>query len=486
MEMRLREQRDRERDREREKELLFSRERERMEKEREEILQMFEKEKNDAGSEEPSEIKSSSSKSIKNLHYRHTNSQYFTPEFTPTAEPNRHYHLSIDTRPLRCLLLRELHSQATEESDKLELGKIAVSLLNERYNFFNKSNYFKCNSRPDFGMMRGIGLGVSGMARRSLLTSNNRYLAYPTPNNGVILLVLANLLAKMTKRIQNRAMADFEQERGFLAGNINNSNFSFEPLQILFNRNSPNLLAIIGLNQLGFALLSAEGKLQKYSDSDFKSTDPIIKFMWLNRHRNIFAVATGSSIRLGHVNDEGRVKTTNRFRVHIDKPIRDFEINSEAGALFVYIIDNEGTLYRAEFDYRGAKTVNISEKKITYKENLDQLQSIIFVDKKILITSATSKCYILQVEGKGNAPAYQGTFDIEAALKAHEVTKFIKFPALITQLQVVQSSEHIFSVGCIVKRPGGDPKRRGGYLLILRASGKNSMEVILLHEEESI
>ncbi len=166
-------------------------------------------------------------------------------------------------------------------------------------------------------MMRGMGLAGLGSARRSLLTSNNRFLAYPTPNNGVILMVLSNIVAKMNKRIQNRAMADFEQERGFLAASINNSNFSFEPLQIQFNRSSPNLLAIIGLNQLGFALLTNEGKLQKYSDSDFKSTEPITKFIWLSRHRNIFAVATGNSIRLGHVNDEGRVKTTNRFRVHI-------------------------------------------------------------------------------------------------------------------------------------------------------------------------
>jgi hypothetical protein len=52
----------------------------------------------------------------------------------------------------------------------------------------------------------------------------------------------------MTKRIQCRGLADFEQERGFLAGNINNSTFTFEPLQIMFNKNSPNLLAIIGLN----------------------------------------------------------------------------------------------------------------------------------------------------------------------------------------------------------------------------------------------
>lgn len=58
-------------------------------------------------------------------------------------------------------------------------------------------------------MMRGMGLAGMGSARRSLLTSNNRFLAYPTPNNGVILMVLANILAKMTKRIQTRSMADF-------------------------------------------------------------------------------------------------------------------------------------------------------------------------------------------------------------------------------------------------------------------------------------
>jgi hypothetical protein len=58
-------------------------------------------------------------------------------------------------------------------------------------------------------MMRGMALAGMSLARRSLLTSNNRFLAYPTPNNGVILMVLANILAKMTKRIQTRSMADF-------------------------------------------------------------------------------------------------------------------------------------------------------------------------------------------------------------------------------------------------------------------------------------
>lgn len=171
-------------------------------------------------------------------------------------------------------------------------------------------------------------MGIVNVAKKNLLTSNNKFLVYPSPNNGVILLSLANIVAKMNKRIQTRSFADFEQERGYLAGNINNSNFSFEPFQILFNRNSPNIMAIIGLTQIGFALLTNDGKLQKYSDSDFKSTEPILKFSWLSKHKNIFAAATGTNIRLGHVSDDGRVKTTNRFRVYIDKPIRDFEINN--------------------------------------------------------------------------------------------------------------------------------------------------------------
>jgi hypothetical protein len=58
-------------------------------------------------------------------------------------------------------------------------------------------------------MMRGMGISGMPSVKRSLLTSNNRFLAYPTPNNGVILLVISNILAKMTKRIQNRAFADF-------------------------------------------------------------------------------------------------------------------------------------------------------------------------------------------------------------------------------------------------------------------------------------
>jgi hypothetical protein len=144
MELRLREQRDRER--EKEKELLFSRERERMEREREEILSIFEK----AGEaqEDRCELRSCSSKSIKNLHYGHSSQQYFTPEFAPFAEASTHYPSSINTKPLRCILLRELQSRGGEEMDKLEKGKVSVQYHSERYNFFNKSNYFKGNARP--------------------------------------------------------------------------------------------------------------------------------------------------------------------------------------------------------------------------------------------------------------------------------------------------------------------------------------------------
>lgn len=52
-------------------------------------------------------------------------------------------------------------------------------------------------------------MGIVNVAKKNLLTSNNKFLVYPSPNNGVILLSLANIVAKMNKRIQTRSFADF-------------------------------------------------------------------------------------------------------------------------------------------------------------------------------------------------------------------------------------------------------------------------------------
>lgn len=103
-----------------------------------------------------------------------------------------------------------------------------------------------------------------------------------------------------------------------------------------------------------------------------------------------------------------------------------------------------------------------------------------------MLTSGAGKCYILQVEGKASAPTYLQAFDFETAIKANDLTKFIKWPVFASQLQVVQSSEHLFSIGCLLKRTAGDPKRRGGYLFVMRGGSKHNLEMILLHEEETI
>jgi hypothetical protein len=165
--------------------------------------------------------------------------------------------------------------------------------------------------------MRGMTAGMTNGIRKNLLTSNNKFLAYPNTNNGIVLLSLPNMIVKMARRIQAKSYGEMEQERGFLIGSINNSNFSFEPTQIIFNKLNPNLLAIVGVVQLGFAVISNDGKFTKYCDTDFKSSEPISKFIWLSKHKNLFAVSTGNSIRIGHINDEGRAKTVNKFKIQI-------------------------------------------------------------------------------------------------------------------------------------------------------------------------
>ncbi len=104
--------------------------------------------------------------------------------------------------------------------------------------------------------MRGMTVGMANGIRKNLLSSNNKFLAYPNTNNGIVLLSLPNMVAKMTRRIQLKTYVEMEQERAFLTGSINNSNFSFEPTQVIFNKLNPNLLAIVGVVQLGFAVIS--------------------------------------------------------------------------------------------------------------------------------------------------------------------------------------------------------------------------------------
>jgi len=104
--------------------------------------------------------------------------------------------------------------------------------------------------------MRG-GFGVSNMpVKRNLLTSNRKFLAFPSSSNGILLLSLAVIGMKLQRRQNTKAMAEYEQERTYITNAINNSNLSFEPFQLSFSKSSQNLLAVVGVSQLGFFVLA--------------------------------------------------------------------------------------------------------------------------------------------------------------------------------------------------------------------------------------
>jgi hypothetical protein len=147
-----------------------------------------------------------------------------------------------------------------------EQGKSKVEVVKDRYNFFKNSAYFKTNRNDYGGLMRGVNAG--NIVKRNLLTSNKKFLAFPSNTNGILLLSVTVMGMKLQRRQNNRAMGDYEQERTYITNAINNSNLAFEPFQLVFGKN--NLLAVIGVAQLGFFVLNNEGKVQRFMESDIK------------------------------------------------------------------------------------------------------------------------------------------------------------------------------------------------------------------------
>jgi hypothetical protein len=150
--------------------------------------------------------------------------------------------------------------------------------------------------------MRGINLG-EGAAKKNLFSSNKKFLVFPSASNGILIISIPNMITKFQRRLATKNMAEFEQERGYLTNAVNNANISFEPYQLIFSKSNPNLLAVVGLMQLGFLILNNDGKIQKFMETDFKSTEPIVKFQWMGKQRNIFAVSSGGSIRVGNITE---------------------------------------------------------------------------------------------------------------------------------------------------------------------------------------
>ena len=98
------------------------------------------------------------------------------------------------------------------------------------------------------------GLNPNSMTKRNLLTSNKKYLAFPSSSNGILLLSIQVMGMKMQRRQNSKSMSDYEQERTYITNAINNSNLAFEPFQLIFGKN--NILAVIGIAQLGFFVLN--------------------------------------------------------------------------------------------------------------------------------------------------------------------------------------------------------------------------------------
>lgn len=256
--------------------------------------------------------------------------------------------------------MRELQQSVHSEGEKTKLkGEVSK----ERYNFFKQSAYFKGNRGGDYGgMVRGYS--QSSMTKRNLLTASKKFVAFPSATNGIVMMSVGVLGLKLQSRQVKKAMNDFEQERTYLSNAINNSNLAFDPYQLTFGRGG--ILAVIGLSQLGFFILNQDGKVQKFVESDLKCAEPITKFQWINKQKsNVFSLSYGNCVRMGSLTAEDlRVRTSHRLKIQIDKVIRDFEMSLENHCMTVYVLDNEGALYKGDFDFKDTKTISIADKRV--------------------------------------------------------------------------------------------------------------------------
>lgn len=45
-------------------------------------------------------------------------------------------------------------------------------------------------------------------------------------------------------------------------------------------------------------------------------------------------------------------------------------------------------------------------------------------------------------------------------------------------MKVIHHNDNTFSIGCIIKKLNGDPKKKGGIMAIARVSNKNNLDLI--------
>ena len=296
----MREQRDRERERELQREVVIMKDREqRMER------QLFEREPQPEPEREEEmepkeqkvecEIKSTSAKSIRNIAQKLGSREQLEPEFDPGFEAMRGVKAPIDTRSLRNILMRELEEEGSD-SQQSETGKVSVDSHTERYNFFNKSQFFRLKQSPETSLRNSMG------GPNRMLCANKKFMAYPS-SQGVIMLSINNLVSKFTRRQSSKNFGDFEQERTCLINSISNSNINFDVHQLVFSRVSHSILGVVGLTQFGFVILNNDGKIQKFLEGDHRTVEPIVKMVWGSHRKNTYILAAGNSIRVGLVTD---------------------------------------------------------------------------------------------------------------------------------------------------------------------------------------
>lgn len=203
----------------------------------------------------------------------------------------------------------------------------------------------------------------------------------------------------------------------------------------------------------------------------------------MGKNKNIFALSISNSIRIGNISEDLKVKSASKFRVHLDKPIRDFDLSTESSLLYAYIVDSEGQLYRTEFDYHDPKIINATQRKLTFP-TVGPIQNLIVLEKRLLISSCDGKCHLLKLDGKASPPALLESFDLEAGMKGLGDGRF-KGPLCFWLPKVVMQVDNTFSIACLLKR-AGDSKKKTGWLAVLRVSGHYNLEAIVVSEEELV
>lgn len=126
----------------------------------------------------------------------------------------------------------------------------------------------------------------------------------------------------------------------------------FDIVEMAVSASSSNLVvAVVGVNQLCFYPINADGRFGRPIDSEFNRVDVITKFMWINEKKNLFAVAFSNYIRICGISSSSNISKT-FSKAQIGKTIRDFDGYMNSKMYILFIVDNEGKLYYVDVDFK--------------------------------------------------------------------------------------------------------------------------------------